>query len=314
MNNNDPIHELTQTTSRQKQRIDLLESKAEKLDRIVTRLGKLESKVGDHSVGELQKKIKKIGTQAAETDTRLAEASARVVKLRRDVDILHRTVRLNSGLPRSDYDSWPEITPEMIQLIRTRLAATPVSETEIERLLEQQEKAREQRVQWDKSLEAAIAAVRTLTELPAGAERLWRREVRTWLAFRDAGERPVDKEEQARRRHYEARRAHQAATVAEAKSEAADTAACAVIRERVVAALAQDLVPPPWFESALGLFPPREPSQIRPWLDVATRLIRYRLLAEVSDPVFPYGDRPPDSKLAGERDEVERLCDGRRWA
>ncbi|GGM76601.1 hypothetical protein GCM10011609_10610 [Lentzea pudingi] len=313
---NDPIHELTQTTQHNERRIGSLENtlrvKTGNLSDILKRLGKLETKVGEHSVGLMHKKIGDIDTKLGKTETRLDRESARIVKLRRDVDTLHGMVRLSSGLPQADYDTWPEISSEMIELIRERLAAKPVSEAEIERLRRQQEKARDERLRWDRSLEEAVVAVRALTGLPAGAERLWRKQARTWLAFRGSGERPLAKEEHARREHDEATRVRQAATAAEANAAAADEEACGVIRERVVHALAQSFMPPRWFESALGLFPPKEPGHIKPWLDVATRLIRYRLLAGVTDELFPYGDRPPDSKLAGERDEVERLCDGQR--
>lgn len=312
---NDQIHQLTETSARHFQRIVELEeelgAKKKNLSEVSEQLRKLKKQLGD-DVADVLKNIKKVDKKVGETDSRLDGESAKIVKLRRDVDALHRMVRLSSGLPRADFDTWPEISPQTIQLILARLASKPVPEAEIEQLREKQERARDERVRWDRSLEAAIAAVRVLTELPVGAERLWRREARTWLAFRSSGKRPVEKEEHARRLHHEATLARQAATVAEAKSAAADEAACSVIRERVVGALAKDLVTPQWFDSALGLFPPKEPGHIKPWLDVATRLIRYRLLADVNHHLLPYGDRPPNSKLAGERDEVERLCDGQR--
>ncbi|MDX3659239.1 hypothetical protein PV646_18180 [Streptomyces sp. ID05-26A] len=313
----DPIQQLTQTTGRHLQRIDDLEKelgdKTKTLGDIREQVRKLEKKVGGHSVSDVVKTIEKVDKKAGETSSRMDEASTRIDTLRHDLVTLHRKVRLSSGLPRADFDTWPEISSETIQLILAGLASEPVPEAEIERLRQNQEQAREERERWDQSLKAAITAVHVMTGLPAGAERLWRREARTWSAFRRSGNRPVDKEEHARRRHDEATFARQAAMVAADNSAAANEAVCAVIRERVVDALTRDLVPPQWFDSALGLFPPKEPGQISPWLRVATRLIRYRLLADVGDRLHPYGDRPPDSKLAAERDEVERLCKGQRW-
>lgn len=313
----DAIHQLTQTTGRHLQRIDDLEkeldAKTKSLSDIGEQVRELEKKVGDHSVADVLKDVARISKELGKTDSRVDEASTRIDTLRHDLATLHRKVRLSSGLPRADFDTWPEISPETIQLILAGLASDPVPEAEIERLRQNQEQAREERVRWDRSLEEAITAVRVMTTLPAGAERLWRREARTWSAFRSSGERPVDKEEDARRRHDEATFARRAAQVAADNSAAANEAVCTVIRERVVDALTRDLVPPQWFDSALGLFPPKEPGQITPWLKVATRLLRYRLLARVDDRLRPYGDRPPDPKLAAERDEVERLCKGQRW-
>ncbi|WP_439658750.1 hypothetical protein ACSHWB_41240 [Lentzea sp. HUAS TT2] len=306
----DTFDELTATLARHDHRIDKLESgvraRRESLTKISDRLDKLEPKVGEHSVGKVVERLGK-------TETRVAQEAAKVAELRRNVDALHRKVRLSGGLPHADFDTWhPDIAPDMVQAIRAGLASAPVSEAGVQKLRNKLEKAEEELVRWDESLVSALKAARALTDLPVAAERLWRNEVGTWLAFRRSGKRPVENVERARLQLKDAMQAHRSAETSAAKSEAADESARATIRERVEDAIARDLVTPQWFDSALGLFPPKEPGQIEAWLLAAIRLIRYRLLADVHERLEPFGDRPRDATLAREHDAVVELCSRQR--
>lgn len=305
----DGLHELTETTGHLQRRLDTVERKLSErkgdLKAVGGRLTKLEGKFGAHSIQTVLDKVTEV---KKDFDRRLNAQSGEIVELRRNVDALHRKIRVSAGLPEADFHEWPQISREMIRLIRASLASAPVSPAKVQRLREEHERAQERIIHWDKALQEAVPAARALTELSFDAEGLWRREARMWRAFRRGGARPVDGEAQARQQYEEAVRAQESATVAAAKSAEADRAASAVIRDRVVDALARDFVTPQWFDTALGLFPPKVPDQIEAWLLAATRLIRYRLLAPVRDPLHPYGDRPADSTLAAEYDRVVRDC------
>ncbi|MEV6716622.1 hypothetical protein AB0M48_31820 [Lentzea sp. NPDC051208] len=310
---NDPIHNLTETTDDHHRRLDSLETalstRSDTADKIRKRLHDLEDKVGRHSVQSVLDKVTKVETNLGKADKRLDRQSAKIEHLRLEVTALDRKVRLSGGLPRADFHTWqPDITPEMVQLIRARLAAAPVSEAKVQQLLTKLEQAQDAVTRWDRSREAAILAVKALSELPPAAERAWRKEKQTWFAFRAGGPRPVEEEVRARRQYDEAVHARRAETMALDQSTKADEAACATIRERIEDAVARDLVLPQWFDIALGLFAPGKPERIKPWLDAATRLVRYRLLADVRDPLDPYGDRPHDETLAAEYDRVVRRC------
>lgn len=306
----DMFDELTAKLARQRERIEKLEvgvrDRTGNLSKIRGRLDELEAKVGKHSVGKVLEGLGK-------TDARVAQEAAKVAELGRNVDALHRKVRLSDGLPHADFDTWhPDITPDMVQSIRARLGSAPVSEAGLQKLRTKLEQAEEELARWDGSLVSALKAARALTDLPVAAERSWRNEASTWLAFRKSGKRPVENVERARQQLKDAMQAHRSAETSAAQSEAADEAARATIRERVEDALARDLVTPQWFDSALGLFPPKEPGQIEAWLLVAIRLIRYRLLAGVHERLEPFGDRPHDATLAREHDAVVELCSRQR--
>ncbi|MCX2947039.1 hypothetical protein [Lentzea sp. NEAU-D7] len=310
---NDPIHNLTETADKHHRRLGSLETalndRSETVEKIRKRLRALEDKVGQHSVQSVLDKVKKVETNLGKAETRLTRQSAEIANVRLDVNALNRKVRVSGGLPRADFHTWePDITPEMVQLIHAGLAAAPVSEAKVQQLRAILEQAQEEVVRWDRSREAAISAVRALSELSSTAERAWRKEKQTWLAFRAGGPRPVGKEVSARRQYDEAVRARRSETMALDQSTKADEAACATIRERIEDAVAQDLVLPWWFDIALGLFSPGKPGQVKPWLDAATRLVRYRLLAGVRDQLEPYGDRPHDEALAAEYDRVVKGC------
>jgi len=315
--NNDPYYELAAKADRHHQRLGTIEEKLRdrsgNLNDIRDRLRKLETNLGEHSIRTILSRIDDAGKKLGTTNARLDKESAKVAELRRNIETLHRKVRVSSGLPRADFDTWqPEISPDLIELIREGLASAPVSEADVRRLHKEQERAKNDLARWDESLRAAVTAARVLTDLPPIAERLWRKEARTWLAFRERGPRPVKDEERARRQRDNAVRAHESATAAAAKSSEADDFTRATIRRRVEDAVAQDLILPGWFESALGQFPPTEPDRIEPWLVVATNLIRYRLLADVRSPMHPFGERPEDSRLAEEYDLVLRRCTDQR--
>lgn len=310
---NDPIHNLTETTDDHHRRLDSLETalsdRSDTADEIRRRLRDLEDKVGRHSVQSVLDKVNKVETNLGKADKRLDRQAAEISNLRLDVTALDRKVRLSGGLPRADFHTWqPDITPEMVQLIRARLAAAPESEAKVQQLQTKLEQAQDDVTRWDRSRDAAILAVKALSELPPAAERAWRKEKQTWFAFRASGPRPVEKVVLARRRHDEAVRARRSEKMALDQSAKADEAACATIRERIEDAVARDLVLPWWFDIALGLFSPGKPGQIKPWLEAATRLVRYRLLADVRDPLEPYGDRPSDETLAAEHDRVVQRC------
>ncbi|RDI34866.1 hypothetical protein [Lentzea flaviverrucosa] len=310
---NDPIHDLTETIDEHERRLSsidtALSTRSKTIDEIRRRVRELEDKVGKHSVGSVLDKVKTVETNLGNANKRLDAQSAEIANLRLDVRALSRKVRSSGDLPRADFHTWqPDITPEMVQLIRARLAAAPVSPAKVQQLQTKLEQAQEQVAGWDRSREAAIMAVQAMTELPQGAERAWRKEKRTWSAFRASGSRPTGEEALARHRHDEAVRARRSETVALAQSKEADEAACATIRRRVQDAVAQDLVLPHWCDIALGLFSPGKPDRIKPWLDAATKLIRYRLLADIRDSLHAYGDRPSDETLAAEYDRVVGHC------
>ncbi|MET9224370.1 hypothetical protein [Lentzea sp. NPDC003310] len=313
---NDPIRELTDTSNKHGERLGLIErtlsTRQENLGEITRRIRDLERKVGKHTVESALDKAKAVATDLATTNTRVAGQAETIAELRRNVHALDRRIRVSDRLPRADFDTWPEISPDTIRLIRDGLGATPVSEAEVlqseQRLAEQQEEL----AHWDASLKAAREALLALTVATTLSEKVWRGNERTWRAFRVRGLRPADKEEQARRQHDEAVDARKTAKLAASLSEEADEAARAVIHDRVKGAIALDHVTPRWFDTALGPFPPLTPERIRPWLTVAVRLVRYRLLAGYHDSVHPYGDRPADEALGAEHDRVVRACEEQR--
>ncbi|MEU0878309.1 hypothetical protein ABZ345_06890 [Lentzea sp. NPDC005914] len=308
--NNDPYLELATKADGHHRRLETIEQKLRdksgNLSDIRERLRKLETKVGDHSISAVQAKIDTVGTNLRTTDKRLTREAA---ELRRNVEALHRKIRVSSGLPRADFDNWQqEIPPEMIKSILAGLASAPVSAADVQQLRTKQERAKKKLADWDEAQRAAIRAARMLADMPPVAERAWRKEARTWLAFRDRGPRPVKDEERARRQRDDAARAHESAEVVAARSREADNSACETIRERIEEAISRDLILPTWFENALGQFPPTRPERIEPWLVAATNLVRYRLLADFHNQVHPYGERPEDSRLTAEYDQVVRRC------
>lgn len=313
---NDPHHELEAKIEGHRRRLDILDGKlrdrSTNLNDLHEQLRKLKNNIGDHSITTIAKKADDAEKKLDKTNSRLDKQSAKIAEVRRDLETVHRKVRVSSGLPHADFDTWEQISPETITAIRVGLASTPVPETKLQQLRKQQEGAQKELVQWDRSLETAKLAVQGLTELPPAAERAWRKEARMWFAFRKRGPRPVEVEQRARQQRDEALRAHESATEANHRFKKADHLTRAVIRERVEDAVARDLLFPPWFESALGCFPPREPDRIERWLDAATNLVRYRLVAGVRSRVHPFGERPEESWLAAEYDEVVRHCAGQR--
>lgn len=273
------------------------------------KLRDLENKVGEHSVQSVVDRVGKVEENLGTTGTRLDSQSADIANLRLDIIALNRKVRLSAGLSRPDFATWqPDITLEMIELIRAGLVAAPVPEAKVQQLWTKLQQAQEEVARWDRSRQAAILAVRALCELPQTAERAWRKEERTWSAFHAGSPRPAGDEVLARRLYNEAVHAQRSKKAALDLSKEADDAACATIRRRVQDAVAQDLVLPHWCDIALGLFSPAKPDRIEPWLDAATKLIRYRLLADIQDSLHAYGDRPSDETLAAEHDRVVQRC------
>lgn len=190
--NNDPYRELVAKADRHHQHLGSLEEKLRdrtgNLNDIRDRLRKLETNIGEHSIRTIVNKIDDVAKKLGKTSSRLDDQSAKIAELRRNIETLHRKIRVRSRLPHADFDTWQqEISPEMITSIREGLASTPVSETKLRQLRKKQEGAKKELVQWDESLQTAIRAVRVLTALPPVVERAWRKEARTWLAFRDRG-------------------------------------------------------------------------------------------------------------------------------
>jgi chromosome segregation ATPase len=137
--NNDPYRELVAKADRHHQRLGSLEEKLRdrtgNLNGIRDRLRKLETNIGEHSIGAIVSKIDDVAKKFVKTSSRLDDQSATIAELRRNIETLHRKIRVSSGLPHADFDTWQqEISPEMITSIREGLASTPVPETKLRQL------------------------------------------------------------------------------------------------------------------------------------------------------------------------------------
>jgi hypothetical protein len=71
------------------------------------------------------------------------------------------------------------------------------------------------------------------------------------------------------------------------------------LRSRVAEAVGAGALLPAWFTSVLGPIPPAQDT--RPWMDVATSLLAYRLTYAVSDPILALGREPGPESTARRR-------------
>lgn len=71
------------------------------------------------------------------------------------------------------------------------------------------------------------------------------------------------------------------------------------LRSRVAEAVGEGALLPSWFTSVLGPIPPAQDT--KPWMDVATSLLAYRLTYRVSDPILALGREPGPESTARRR-------------
>lgn len=78
------------------------------------------------------------------------------------------------------------------------------------------------------------------------------------------------------------------------------------IRTRISEAVRDDILFPTWFNTILSSGPPT--TETARWLDLAVRVVTYRLVTNTTDPVLAFGERPASGWQQNDYDTLNRDC------
>ena len=279
-----------------------IEDLADAIDDLPTRLGSF-----DTALDDVRRTLERAEHRSNDLETGYRELTAQVKRLNARVEWLERNIRLTASTEEAELDGFREEEEQLARVAergsqaragllppsgRSALESAVAAHADAVRAHHRHRDlalgacATLARTRWDDDEHlAAVADFRSAVEAMDESRRAVRE-------LRDAAD------DAARQLESDAGRQVAVADVI-ADGELAWTALHERLRVRVADAVGSGALLPTWFTGVLGPIPPAEDT--RPWMDVATSLLAYRVTYGVSDPVHALGTEPGPNETARRR-------------
>jgi hypothetical protein len=267
----------------------------------------------DGSLDDVRSALRQVQKRSIAVETTSHDLAALVKRLDARVEWLERNIRLQAATAEAQLDDIDIVEAELAQVAEAGHVARsellpPSGRSALEAAVgAHAEAVRAQVYQRD----LAVGACAVLAETARNDDR----HVSAVTEFRAA----VAARDQARERARElAGPAVEAAAVLQVDEEQQLAVADVIVdgerawgalqdrlRTRIAEAVGEGALLPAWFTSVLGPIPPAEDT--RPWMDVATSLLAYRVTYGVTDPVMALGRAPAEAETARRRAWYQQL-------
>lgn len=262
------------------------------------RIERLEERVGHHSVSDLAEDLDRLRELVEEATSDTGQAATATQTLAERVRLMERRLRVSAQIPTVDLDQWPQGLMTLVKTVRAGRDA------EADVLYVGRQNQLQGFIQWPDKLRetirghqaAAAEAARRLAELDPAAPG-WNAATRAWnsaiIDMKKVDEQLDEATERAATARENLAAANSLDKVAAPKVQRGKEAVAGLhtrIRTRISEAVRDDKLFPAWFETILGGGAPA--TGTARWLDLAVRVVTYRLVADVTDPVLALGDRP----------------------